>query len=113
MSRRLLTIGSIFLLATAALWVAGATDGMDGATADRWSDITLNAGLITLAAGLLSRLLSPLLKALGRGRCAVCGNHTERGHSYCLDHLQETVNAARDQARDETGPRRAHPHPQP
>src|SRR5262245_30065278 len=106
MSRRLFTLGSLLLLATLALWVAGAIDMIPGAEDDRWSKLTLEAGMIALAAALLLRLLGPVASLIGRGRCAACGRPTERGHTYCLDHTQEAVNAYRDRTRDSmSGPR--------
>jgi predicted nucleic acid-binding Zn ribbon protein len=56
--------------------------------------------MVALGAALLMRLLSPISGFMAKGRCIVCGHLTERGHTYCLDHLQETVNSGRDQARD-------------
>ncbi len=109
MGRGLLTIGSVLLLLTAALWVAGATDVMEGAIADHWSSMSLKAGLIALAAGVLGRLLSYFAKGFTRGRCEVCGKRTLRGHLYCADHLQAAVNATRDEVRERTNPKpRAH-----
>ena len=105
MNRRLLTVGSIFLLATAMLWLAGSAGWIPGITADSWSGLTLKGSLITFGAALLGRLLSPVSNLMSSGRCKVCGRRTERGHLYCLDHLRETVNATRDRTRDGGGAR--------
>ena len=96
MDRRLFWLGSISLLATLALWVADATAVIPQSTDDLWSGITMKVGIVALAAALVLRLLAPVVNLRQRGRCAVCGHSTERGHMYCLDHLQETVNATRD-----------------
>ena len=96
MERRLLGIGSIAILLTVVLWVGDAAAWIPRSTDDRFSGLTLKVGIIALAAGLLLRLLAPVASLRQKGRCAVCGQMTERGHVYCLDHLQETVNATRD-----------------
>ena len=102
MDRRLLWVGSMLILVTVALWVADAAALIPRATDDRWSGLTLKVGMIALAAALLLRLLAPVAGLRSRGRCAVCGHSTERGHVYCLDHLQETVNATRDLSHNHT-----------
>lgn len=100
MTRRLQWLGALLLLATIALWVLDVVGLIPGATDDRWSGLTLKAGITAIAVALILRVVSPITGAIGRGRCTVCGRATERGHTYCLDHLQETVNATRDQARN-------------
>lgn len=110
MDRRLMTLGSSFLLATAALWVAGAADWMPDAAADRWSSFTWKAAIVLLVAGLLARALSPVKRVLREERCTACGRPTLRGHAFCSDHLQETVNAARDRASERS---RVRPSEQP
>jgi hypothetical protein len=114
MNRRLLTVGSILMLLTAALWLGDAVDWIDGATADRWSGLALKGALLAFALAVAGRLLSPLAGAITTGRCTVCGRRTHRGHTYCLDHLQETVNVTRDRERGiPTTPVRTRPHPRP
>jgi hypothetical protein len=105
MGRRLLGLGVMLIVTTVALWVAEVADWIPASTDDRWSSLTLKAGLIALAAGVVFRILAPLAGTAGKGRCTVCGRSTERGHVYCLDHLQATVNATRDEARRRTPPR--------
>jgi len=102
MTRKLQWLGALLLLATIALWVADVVELIPSSTDDRWSGLTMKAGITALVGALLLRLLSPIAGAIGAGRCTVCGRTTERGHTYCLDHLQETVNAARDHARNRT-----------
>ena len=108
MGRRLLGLGVMLIVVTVALWVAEVAAWIPASTDDRWSGLTMKAALIALGAGLAFRILAPLAGLLPKGRCTVCGHPTERGHPYCLDHLQETVNATRDQDRN-----RAFPHPRP
>ncbi len=110
MSRSLLTLGSILILATVALWVADAASWIPGSTHDHWSGLTLKMGVVAFGTALLLRLVSPFTSRSGEGRCTVCGRPTERGHAYCLDHLRETVNTYRDRARNQTEPR---PGPRP
>jgi hypothetical protein len=105
MDRRLVWIGSLAILVTVILWVADAAAWIPRSTDDRWSGLTLKAGIIAVAAGLALRLLAPVARATRSGRCAVCGQSTERGRVYCLDHLQETVNATRDLSHTRTPPR--------
>lgn len=105
MSRSFLTVGSLLILATVSLWVADAASWIPGSTDDHWSGLTLKMGVIALGVALLLRLAAPITSRSGRGRCMECGRPTERGHAYCLDHLQETVNAYRDRTHDHTLPR--------
>jgi predicted nucleic acid-binding Zn ribbon protein len=105
MGRKLRWLGSILILVTVALWIAGAAAMIPETTDDHWSSLTLKAGMIALAGALLLRLLTPVAGVMRSGRCAVCGHPTERKHTYCLDHLQETVNAHRDLSRNRTLPR--------
>src|SRR5262245_39771535 len=101
MSRTLFWVGALLILATIALWFADTTNLIQGSTDDAWWGLTLKAGVIALALAMLARVLSPVQAMIQSGRCSVCGRPTERGHTYCLDHLQETVNRARDQARSQ------------
>jgi hypothetical protein len=98
-------VGSILILATVALWVGDATSLIPGSTDDHWWRFTLKGGILALAGALLLRLLRPIANHVRKGHCSVCGNPTERGHTYCLDHLQAAVNAARDESRNRPFPR--------
>ena len=100
MGRGLLTLGSILLLLTIGLWIAGVAEWLPADIDDHWSALSLKAGLVVLAAGLLLRLVSPVRRQVSRGRCAVCGRGIDRGQVYCLDHLQETVNTYRDRTHE-------------
>lgn len=100
MGRGLITSGAALLAATVAFWVSDALGWIASSIDDQISPLTLKAGLAFLAAGVILRLLSPVRTQLGRTRCATCGRPTARGHVYCLDHLQASVNAWRDQTRD-------------
>jgi len=102
MGRRLLGLGMMLIVVTVALWIAEVAEWIPASTDDRWSALTLKAALIALGAGLVLRVLTPLTGLLPKGRCTVCGRSTVRGHSYCLDHLQATVNATRDESHSRT-----------
>lgn len=104
MGRGLFSLGSFLLVATIAIWIAGAADWISEPLDDQIGAMTLRAGLALAAAGLVLRAFSPVTKKLGQGRCAVCGVAIDRGSTYCLDHLQETVNAFRDRNRGGTPP---------
>ena len=96
MGRMLRWVGSILILTTVALWLADAASIIPSSTDDHWWHFTLKGGVLALGGALLLRMLRPVAKQIRQGRCTVCGHPTQRGHMYCLDHLQETVNAARD-----------------
>jgi predicted nucleic acid-binding Zn ribbon protein len=98
-------VGSILILTTVALWVGEAASFISSSTDDHWWHFTLQGGLLALGGALLLRVLQPVTKQIVTSRCTVCGRPTGRGHTYCLDHLQETVNAGRDEARSRTMPR--------
>lgn len=100
MGRRLLGLGLMLIVVTVGLWVAEVAVWIPASTEARWSGLTLRAGLIALGVGLVLRVLAPLAGLVPKERCTICGRGTERGHTYCLDHLQATVNATRDESRN-------------
>lgn len=100
MGRGLVATGALLLAVTVSLWVAEAAGWLPTTFDDRISRLTLHGALACLAGGLALRLLSPVRSQLARGRCRTCGRPTERGHPYCLDHMQESVNAWRDASRE-------------
>jgi predicted nucleic acid-binding Zn ribbon protein len=87
-------------LLTIALWIAGVADWLPAGMDDQWSALSLKVALVVLAASFVLRVISPVTKQVSRARCGVCGRPIARGQVYCLDHLQETVNAYRDRAHD-------------
>ena len=105
MGRRLQGLGALLIVVTVALWVAEVAAWIPATTDDRWSGLTLKAGLIALGASLRFRVLAPVTAMLPKARCTVCGRAPERGHTYCLDHLRDTVNATRDESRNAPPPR--------
>lgn len=99
MGRLLRYLGLVLLAATAVLLIADVLGWIASGTADRWIRHSARAGIASLGAGVLLGILRPVGRTLRRGRCARCGATIERGQTYCMDHLQEAVNAYRDQAR--------------
>lgn len=96
MGRSFLSLGAFLLVATVALWIAGAADWMPEHAADAASAISMKAGLVLIAASFVFRMMSPVARRMRKSHCAACGRPVEKGHLYCLDHLQETVHATRD-----------------
>ena len=101
MGRRLQGLGVFLFVATVGLWVAEVVGWIPRSTDDRWWGVTLKGAAIALAAGTLLRIVSPVTgRIIASGRCVVCGRSTEAGRAYCPDHLRQTVNDTRDEARD-------------
>ncbi|HKQ62977.1 MAG TPA: hypothetical protein VJS92_16925 [Candidatus Polarisedimenticolaceae bacterium] len=98
MGKKLRMFGFGLLALAAWLFLAGASAWIPESTADGWGRLTGWAGLGALALGMAGSLLAPLWRAVRGSRCVRCGVSIERGQTYCLDHLQETVNQYRDQA---------------
>ena len=96
MDRTLRYLGLSILAAAAWLLLAGEIGWILPATSDRWFGPLLKAGGISFLTSLVLTAMVPGLRWVRRGRCVRCGAPTERGQSYCLDHLQATVNEARD-----------------
>ena len=99
MGRGLISLGAFLVVATVAYWVSDAVGLIPTQTGESWSPLLAKAGLVCVAAGLVLRVLSPARKRIAKGRCATCGRVTAAGHLYCMDHLQASVNAWRDQTR--------------
>lgn len=108
MGRGLFTLGCVLLVATIGLWIAGAVDWLPENFDNHLAALTLKVGLVLILASLVFRAVTPVTKRMAKGRCQVCGAATDRGHAYCLDHLQEMVNTHRDRTHElnSTGSRR-------
>ena len=96
MGRSLFSLGACLLVATVFLWIAGPAGWMSEHAADVSSAISLKAGIVLIAASILRRMFSPVAKQITKSHCAACGRPVAKGHIYCNDHLQETVNQTRD-----------------
>ena len=96
MGRSLFSLGAISLVSTVFLWIAGPAGWMSEQAANASSAISLKAGIVLIVASLLLRMVSPVAKQITKSHCAACGRPVAKGHIYCNDHLQETVNQTRD-----------------
>ncbi len=99
MGRGLVSLGAFLVVATVAYWVSDAVGLIPTQSHDTWSPLLVKAGLVLIAAGVALRVLNPARARIAKGRCATCGRVTAAGHLYCMDHLQASVNAWRDQTR--------------
>jgi hypothetical protein len=99
MGRNFRYIGLAILAATAWMLIAVEAEWVPSGLPELVIPLLAGAGVVCLAAGLLLALITPLGQKLRRGRCTRCGAPIERGQSYCLDHLRETVNEYQDHAR--------------
>jgi hypothetical protein len=82
--------------------VAGEAAWIPAALVREWLGTLWKAGVIALGAGVLLAILSPIGREIRRGHCVRCGATIAKGQTYCLDHLQETVNEFRDRTRGGT-----------
>jgi hypothetical protein len=98
MGRNLRYIGLAILAAAAWLLIAMEAEWIPGSLPEVVIPLLVGAGLLCFAGGLLLGVIMPVGQKLRRGRCARCGAVIERGQSYCLDHLRETVNEYQDHA---------------
>jgi hypothetical protein len=100
MGRTLRYAGTVILAVSVVVLLLESLGLVPEATGDRWvlGGAAVGAGL--LAAGLLLALFSPVARAIRRGHCVRCGARTERGQTYCRDHLQQTLNEIRDRTRE-------------
>jgi hypothetical protein len=93
--RTLSYFGLVVLAGATWFLVAGEAGWISADLSDQWFLPLAKVGGISLAVG----FLSPAIRRVRQGRCVRCGAGTERGQSYCLDHLQETVLEAQDETR--------------
>ena len=94
--RMLRTSGVTLVAAAMCLAVATSAGWVPAESVDPWIAPGLLGGLGLAGAGVLLSLLSPLGRMLRRSRCVRCGAAIERGQTYCIDHLRETVAEYRD-----------------
>lgn len=106
MGRSLRYLGMALLAATAWLLIADAAEWVPDRLATEWVHIGIKAGLACLAGGILLGIFNPVRREWSRGRCARCGRSIARGQTYCLDHLQATINEYRDQMHARSTPKR-------
>ena len=97
MSRLLLRLGGLALVGGVAYMVVG--DLLFGGADYRLVKTILIAGGVALAAGVVARIAGSAAAGLAGRSCPRCGRRVARGHVYCDDHLQETINEYRDRQR--------------
>lgn len=100
MGRTLRYLGLVLLAAAVWLVLGESTGWVSSGVANAWTKPCFFVGALLLASGILLGFLAPLARRLRGGRCVRCGAPTGRGQAYCWDHLQETVNQARDHNRN-------------
>jgi len=93
----------VLLAAAAWLLIAGESGWVSAELADAWFGPVAKGGAAMLVLGIAAAMLAPVGRELRRGHCVRCGAATERGQSYCLDHMRESVNEAQDRIRSEGG----------
>jgi hypothetical protein len=99
MGRNLRYIGLAMLAATAWMLIAGEAEWLKSERLDMFLPTLAGVGAVSFGLGVLLSFLAPAGRKLLRGRCARCGTPIERGQSYCLDHLRETVGEYQERAR--------------
>lgn len=97
MARSLRTTGLILLAAAAWLFVAEALGWVPSSVADAWGLKVLLVGATCLGGGLVLGVTAPMTRWVSGTRCVRCRRRIERGQTYCMDHLRETLNEYRDQ----------------
>ena len=98
MSSSLRYLGLLVLAILAAVLVAEAMGFISPGSTDLWIRPAMLAGVGLFGLGLLLALLAPVGRWMRQGRCVRCGVSTERGQTYCNDHLKETVSEYREQS---------------
>lgn len=99
MGRTLRYVGLIALAGAAWVLIATEFNWVEASVAEQAFKPLAVAGAGCLVLGLLIGLFSPVGRRLRQGRCVRCGASIERGQSYCMDHLKDTVHQARDAIR--------------
>lgn len=99
MSRKLRFVGLAALAGAAWVLLASEAGWISSSVADAAFGPLATVGALSVGAALLLGLLNPMGRRLRQGRCARCGATIERGQSYCLDHLRDTVHDYQDQLR--------------
>lgn len=101
MGRTLRYLGLLLIAGSVWLYLSEAMGWISPGLAAEWGGFGLRAGALCVVGGLLSALLAPVGRELRRGRCVRCGAPIERGQTYCMDHLRQTVNEFRDRTREQ------------
>ena len=81
-------VGLAILAAAVVLLLAAEGGWAPSELSDQWFLPLAKIGAICFVWGLGLSLLQPVMRRVRQGHCVRCGAATERGQSYCLDHLQ-------------------------
>ncbi len=100
MGSRLVHIGLYILAGAACLLVADALGWVSSETTDVWVTPRAGSGVLGIVAGLAAGLLARFSRLVLRTKCVRCRATTERGQTYCLDHMQAAVNEYRARTGD-------------
>ena len=111
MARTLRFLGAFLVTGAVWLFLAGTAGWVQEAVSGSLGRDALLAGLLCLAGGFVSEMFGRAGRVLRRGHCVRCGAPTERGQTYCLDHLLATVEEYR--MRSTEGPRSRKESPGP
>src|SRR6266581_1570287 len=98
MARLLLRLGGLLIVASAVYLAAAQI--LAGAEDKKLFWIIAAAGVLCVALGVVLSMAGRGMAALVGRSCPRCGQRVARGHVYCEDHLQETINEYRDQQRN-------------
>jgi hypothetical protein len=104
-ARVLRQVGLLLIAAAACLAVASSARWVEPALVDPWILPVLEVGAVGLALGLVLPALGAVARMVRRGRCARCGRVIERGQTYCIDHLRETIAEYQEHQRERPGRR--------
>jgi hypothetical protein len=99
MGATLRSLGLVLLVAAAWLFLAEEVGWMTGDLPQALARPLGTAAILCLGVGWVLRVIQPVARELDRGRCTRCGARTERGQTYCRDHLQQTIREYQDEAR--------------
>ena len=97
MSRVLIRLGG-FLVVAAVVYLAAA-EIIRGGVDNKVFWYLAGTGAVSMAAGFILTVFGRGVAAVAGRSCPRCGRRVARGHVYCDDHLQETINEYRDQQR--------------
>ena len=99
MGRTLRYIGLAVLAGAAWILLAEEAGWVPADTSEVWLKPALFTGAACFGMGLLAALLAPVARSVRRGHCVRCGAPIEKGQTYCLDHLRDTLNEYQDRVR--------------
>lgn len=103
MARTLRNLGMAILVIAVWLLIAESAGWISPDLAGPWIIPALYTGGGALVAGIVLGVVSPVGRMMRQTRCARCGNAVERGQTYCLEHLRQTVDEYRDRQRGGIG----------